>query len=60
MGVRLWQVFARHQMHDRSPSEGQPQGAEGHRAVQEPALVDKPQDFGPRHALGRPIGWKGH
>ncbi len=55
--LRVWlrQALPGHQMHDCGLARGQPQGRQGHVAVQEPALVDQPQDLRRRHLLVRPI-----
>lgn len=51
-------MLARHQVHDGGAAERQPERAQRHRAVQEPALVDQPQDLRAGHAFGRPVRFR--
>lgn len=49
--VWLGKIFSWDEVHDGGLAKGQPEGAEGHVAVQEAALVDEAQDLRLGHRL---------
>lgn len=53
--VGFWEVFPGHEVHDTCLARGEAQGAQGHVAMQEPPLVDEPEDLCFAHTLVHPL-----